>query len=269
MSIPNTNLKNKIVNYFKHLIKSESGVSEIVDMVLIFAVIITIISMVFYFGYPAVQESKQNLELTQSIDDFIVLGNEINSVMSNKYLSKDSNMQLNDGSLSTSNGHLNATIVMWNETTKNKKTKSVDFETKSLNYKNEDNLIIYQNTGIFRKHPNGYTEIKNKPMITLNNNHLVLPLGVIKSNTSLSGRGPVNVETRFKSDEIYNYNSVSNLTINAKSECYKGWGKYLNKTLNMDVIYDNKNNTVIGTKSYSPDNITVTFVSNSLKVNTT
>lgn len=220
------------------LLSSEDAVSEVVGFVTILGLLVLSIGIIGVAGYPIVKNAQEANHIENTKQSFIVLANNVNKVVIGQAPSQSVELKMYGGSLSVT-GSSTINIIITDSTG----TTSLESSMRSIESTVGDTVIAYEGTGVWAKYPNGNTILVSKPLITNQNNVLVIPVVTINGASSIGGSGVsrVNVcEQGCAMPKVFFFPNVSNINVTINSSYLDGWNNYLtdiqlNKTKNVDV----------------------------------
>lgn len=240
--------------------ESESAVSEVVDFIIIFGVMLMSVSMIVVYGYPIVDHMQDMNHMENVRQSFVVLKSNLNKVVFGEAPSQSVELKLYGGSLSvTGSSTINISCQVWNQTSASLETRSFDRQTRMIETEYEDISFSYENTGVWAQYPTGDAIMVSKPQFSSNDAKLIIPISLIAGSSSTGGSGLVSIVAEGGEANLHKYQNVSEVDIDITSDYYKGWGRYLNESLGMSVSTDDVNKSAYGQKQYS-ENIDVHII---------
>jgi hypothetical protein len=228
----------------KNLVISETAVSEALGFILTLGIVLIASGIVYLGGISILNESMDASHFQEMEESFMLLGQNINEVAYERAPIRTTELKLVKGSMSTQHDSYMQVVV--NDT-------SYTYYMGSLEFYLDDQLIAYENGGIFTKYKNDNTIMKSKPNI----NHAditVIPVMELLGDYSKGGEGIVRIRaSHIESSSIYFINSTGyDATIIITSNYYRGWESYLEDDVGAnEIVVDDLNRTVTANLSAS------------------
>jgi len=221
----------------KNLTTSETAVSEALGFILTLGVLIIASSLVYLGGYPILQDSMKASHFQEMEESFMLLGQNMNEVAYERAPIRTTELKILQGSMSTQRDSYMQVVV--NDT-------SVTYYMGSIEYYLDDQVIAYENGGIWIKYKNDVTIMRSKPNIN-HANITIIPIVELLGAYSKGGEGTVRIRASHSdSSSICFINSTEyDATIIITSNFYKGWETYLKDDVGAkDIVVDDSNQTV-------------------------
>ncbi len=221
----------------KNLTTSETAVSEALGFILTLGVLIIASSLVYLGGYPILQDSMKASHFQEMEESFMLLGQNMNEVAYERAPIRTTELKILQGSMSTQRDSYMQVVV--NDT-------SVTYYMGSIEYYLDDQIIAYENGGIWTKYKNDVTIMRSKPNIN-HANITIIPIVELLGAYSKGGEGTVRIRASHSdSSSICFINSTGyDATIIITSNFYKGWETYLKDDVGAkDIVVDDSNQTV-------------------------
>ena len=254
----------------KKIIKSESGVSEVVDTILILGIMLIAISIIGVAGYPALQNIQEHGHIENIKQSHNVLCENINKVVFDVAPSQSVELKMYDGSVLVSGtSTINVTMQIWNSSSVPAGLENQTFkrQMREIKHSYEETAVAYENTGVWAKYGNEGTIMVKKPGFVLSDNNMIIPVAAVMGSNGISGEGLIRVIADGGYSSVFSYENVSSVDITVKSDYYTGWENYLNETMGMQVINrDETNTTVHLRKEDFSENIDVYITHSPMKV---
>jgi hypothetical protein len=239
-----------------------------VDFSIILSIMLLATGIIVVAGTPML-ENTQKMQHTENIrQGFEVLALNMNKVVQGNAPSQSVEMKMYGGSLSvTGDSYMDIGLRVWNSSASVPEVQSPGGSKMRMIENNfQGTLISYENTGVWAKYGNSQPVMVAEPRFTYANNVLVIPLTKIDGITSLSGSGLVRVTADSGRKTVYMYENVSQVNISVTSDYFDAWARYLNESLEMQVVtLDSTNRTVNVSKEYSA-NINVYVASSPMTI---
>ena len=226
---------------------NDSGVSPVIGMILILAIVTVSIGIIYTAGIPMIDNAKLSTHQQNIHNSFSVLHGDIEEVVRGPITgagtARTTTIPMDGGTLAVIPDNTRIE-VSYNDVTTN--TLSWSPGTTSYEYKNR--IVAYENGAVFTTYPTG-SIMEQEPLIyagNLSGSNVGLMIHVINitgANTSTSGKGKGNVRTSAVDDgvskiDLGEVNSISTIYINITSRNYQAWDRYLNKTVsNAGALY--------------------------------
>ena len=217
----------------KKFFSSENAVSEVVDFVTILSLLVLSIGLIGVAGYPIVKNAQEANHIENTRQSFIVLANNVNKVVMGQAPSQNVELKMYGGSLSvTGNSSINITANSTNVSTGNIERIILVYDTKMRSIESTvgDIVIAYEGTGVWAKYPNGNTILISKPLITSQNNMLIIPVVTIDGTSSVGGSGMSRVTAKGVPTITF-YNNVSDIIVTINSSYSSGWKNYIDNEM--------------------------------------
>ncbi|VVB87816.1 Uncharacterised protein [uncultured archaeon] len=251
-------------------IKSEDAVSETVGYSFILGIVIIAIGVMTVVAYPILLNIQDTAFMEAESEALTMLNGRINMVALGATPSQVTRMDLNGGIMNVSTTGNRLSIIVANET-----GYQVEIFNKSLGkveYAVNDNIIAFENGGMFRKYPDGDPVMIAPPEFHYNGETLTFPILRIDNAASAGGKGVINIYSTSADPPSRVYpNVTSNFFINPlvgkqikirlKSDYYKAWAKYIEERTEVVPLADDINHEVLiafnSKPSSEPANLTV------------
>lgn len=221
----------------KNLTRSETAVSEALGFILTLGILLIASGIVYLGGYSILQDSKDASHFQEMEESFMLLGQNMNEVAYERAPIRTTELKIVQGSMSTQHDSYMQVVV--NDT-------SYTYYMGSVEYYLDDQVIAYENGGIWIKYKNDNTAMRSKPNIN-HANITIIPIVELLGSYSKGGKGTVRIRASHSdSSTIHFINSTGyNATIIITSNYYKGWESYLEDDVGAkDIVVDDSNRTV-------------------------
>ena len=228
------------------------GVSTVLGIALLFAVIVGGMVVVVTVGATAIDDTERGLDteraektLTQfdSRSAMVALGGTSNQ-----------GVDLAAGSsegygVDPEAGWMNVTVY---NATSEERTTLVNVTMGAVAYENKDDAIAYQGGGVWKRTEAG-TKMLSPPDFHFRDQTLTLPIITVDGDRSLGGNARVS-QGRRSTVRYPNATADSNFTnplddgyvnVTVNSEYYEAWGQYFEQRTDGDVFYDHENETAL------------------------
>lgn len=219
---------------------NDSGVSPVIGMILILAIVTVSIGIIYTAGIPMIENAKFSTHQQNIRNSFSVLHGDIEEVVRGPITgagtARTTTISIDGGTLAVIPDNTRIEVSYNDGTTT---TLSWSPGTTSYEYKNMN--VAYENGGVFTKYSTG-SIMEQEPLIyagKLSGSNVGMMIHVINStgaNTSTSGKGKGNVRTSSVDDgvskiDLGEVNTINTIYINITSQNYQAWDRYLNKTV--------------------------------------
>jgi hypothetical protein len=255
----------------KSFLVSDSAVSESIGYILILGIMVFSIGIIYVIGYPALQNSIDNAHLQNMERGFIILGNNIDHVVSQEAPKQNVELNLKGGTLkakSTSIVYIwytdtNGIVPGWNYDYIQNAENVPPITTIEYVY-HGDKQIGYEFGGVWENiGSNGY--VLKSPNIVVGD-PFIIPIvdAGISGGSSIGGDGVAKVIIDQRATTVTRKDNINSINIYIESDYYQAWASYF-KSINMNPIVDVNSKTV--TVTYTPSNpITVMEVKRPLYI---
>lgn len=221
----------------KNLTNSQTAVSEALGFILTLGILLIASGIVYLGGLPILQDAKDASHFQEMEESFMLLGQNMNEVAYERAPIRTTELKIVQGSMSIRHDSYMQVVV--NDT-------SYTYYMGSLEYYLDDQVIAYENGGMWTKYKNDDTIIRSKPNIN-HANITTIPIVELLGTYSKGGEGTVRIRASHSdSSTIHFINSTGyNATIIITSNYYKGWKSYLEDNVGAnDIVVDDSNRTV-------------------------
>jgi hypothetical protein len=219
-------------------LKSSAAVTEVLDFVTILGILMLSFSIMGLVGYPALKNAQEMRYIENTRQSFIVMAENINKVAFGEAPSQSVEMKMYGGMLGINRGSIiNITANVTNQTIV-ERTVLYQGPMGSIENSIGDTIVAYEGTGVWIKNPNGVISLASKPIITHQDNVLIVPIVFINGMSSLGGVGMSRImicPDSPCSPRLLFYGNASNITITITSKYASGWEYYFKNLLELDV----------------------------------
>lgn len=221
----------------KNLTRSETAVSEALGFILTLGILLMASGIVYLGGISILQNSMDASHFQEMEESFLLLGQNMNEVAYERAPIRTTELKIFQGSMSIQ--HDSHMRVVVNGT-------NVTYRMGSIEYHLDDQVIAYENGGIWTKYKNNETIMKSKPNIN-HANITTIPIVELLGSYSKGGKGTVRIRASHSdSSSLHFINSTGyDATVIITSNYYKGWESYLKDDVcAKDIVVDHSNRTV-------------------------
>lgn len=216
---------------------NDSGVSPVIGMILILAIVTVSIGIIYTVGIPMIDNAKSSTHQQNIHNSFSVLHGDIEEVVRGPITgagtARTTTISMDGGTLAVIPNNTRME-VSYNDGT----TTTLSWSPGTTSYEYKNMIMAYENGAVFTKYPTG-SIMEHEPLIyagKLSGNNVGVMIHVINitgANTSTSGKGKGNVRTSAVDDGVSKIYSedVNSISINITSQNYQAWDRYLNKTV--------------------------------------
>ncbi|MCX9010354.1 MAG: hypothetical protein OIN66_04445 [Candidatus Methanoperedens sp.] len=220
-----------------NIIKSEDAVSETIGYSFILGIVVVAVGIMVVAAYPILSSIQDTALMEAESEALTMLSGRMNMVALGATPSQVTRMDLNGGTMNVYNTTGNRlSIVVANET-----GYQVEIFNKSLGkveYAVNDNIIAFENGGMFRKYPSGDPVMMTPPEFHYNGETLTFPILRINNAASAGGKGVISIYSTSADPPRRIYPNLTSSTfinpligkqirIRLKSDYYKAWAKYI------------------------------------------
>ncbi len=214
-----------------NFLSSEEAVSEVVDFVIILGIMLLAISIISVAGFPMIQKAQEANHIENTIQSFIVMGENLNKVVSGQAPSQSVELKMYDDTISIIQDSVQVSKI--NITLINKSLYSESFEGQLgvIEADFDDVTIAYENTGVWARYNSGKTIMLSKPDFIQSNDSLFIPVTTIVGSSSIGGQGLMRIVAKETYGDLYSYTNITSIRIRIDSSYNDGWNtKFLNGT---------------------------------------
>lgn len=197
-----------------------SGVSEVLDNILIVAMIAITISIIFLYGLPLIDSHQKVIRERNVVSQLVYLSEQLSKVSTDVFPVATTKVALSGGSLSiTSSSQVNITVR--NSTAV---LLQLNESLGAIKYSSSDFSVVIENGGVF-----GDVVISSPKIYLQDGNLSVALLKIVGSGSAAGGLGGgvINLILKFNSTKSYTFNESGNITIEIKTEFTKSWKQFL------------------------------------------
>jgi len=172
-------ISNRKSRRFKKFLFSNDAVSEVLDFVTMIGILLLCLTVIGLVGYPALKGAQETRYVENTRQSFIVLAENINKIAMGNAPSRGVELKMYGGSLKvTGNSTIGINATIFNATTSSNEIISLLETTSMRSIENSvgDTVVAYEGTGVWVKFPTGVILNPYRPLITSQNNILVIPV---------------------------------------------------------------------------------------------
>lgn len=221
----------------KNLTISETAVSEALGFILTLGILLIASGIVYFGGISILQNSMGASHFQEMDESFLLLGQNMNEVAYERAPIRTTELKIFQGSMSIQrDSHMRVVVNGTSDT----------YYMGSVEYYLDDQVIAYENGGIWIKYKNDDIIMRSKPNIN-HANITTIPIVELLGADSKGGQGTVRIRASHSDSSSINYiNSTGyDATVIITSNYYKGWEKYLENDVGAkDIVVDDPNRTV-------------------------
>ncbi|MBE8540424.1 DUF7289 family protein [Geoglobus acetivorans] len=209
----------------------DDGVSDVLDAILIIAMMVITISILLLYGMPVIDTHQKVIRERNAVSQLVYLNEQISKVSADVFPVTSTKFALSGGSLSITDG-TRITITVRN-------SSGVVFQMsddlKSIEYSSTGFSMAIENGGVLGD------AIVSHPKMYLENGNLSVALYKIVGTGSAGGGlggGIINVVLKFNTTETHVFNESGNLTMELKTKYVNAWTRFLSNLGNVSVDGD-------------------------------
>ncbi len=229
--------------------RSGDAVSDTIGFLLIIGIMITMIGMIYAVSYPVLWDTQKVSYFDNVQQSFIVLGSNINRIMSDRTPSQSIEIQTLDANIE---GGTSSTInVTWTNSTNS--TDDFDcwdfpnctaFNLLTIEHSRGGRTIAYEGGGVWEKYVGGGVATHLKPRIGKGST-ITIPVAS-GSSSSAGGGGMIRISVRSPgTPTVIEENDVKNVLVNVTSDYCLGWKNYFEVDLGASTSGDCAGNSVV------------------------
>jgi hypothetical protein len=222
----------------KSFFTSESAVSESIGYILISGIMVAAIGIILIIGYPALQNWIGDGHMQNMERGFVVLGNNIDRIMSQDAQMQSVELNLNGGSIMTTDtGTFDISYKYLNTTTNIVETKSENWDMTNIIYNYHGNRHIgYEFGGVVENMgSDGY--VLSEPNFVVGDPFIIPITNIYGGSNAIGGDGVAKITIYGRRAAINTTSNVHQIDVSVKSDYYKAWESYL-KQLGMTTSVD-------------------------------
>lgn len=216
---------------------NDSGVSPVIGMILILAIVTVSIGIIYTAGIPMIENAKSSTHQQNIHNSFSVLHGDIEEVVRGPITgagtARTTTIPMDGGTLAVIPNNTRIE-VSYNDGT----TTTLSWSPGTTSYEYKNMIAAYENGAVFTKYPTG-SIMEQEPLIYVgklsgsNVGVMIHVINITGANTSTSSKGKGNVRTFAVDDGVSKIYSgeVNTIYINITSQNYQAWDRYLNKTV--------------------------------------
>lgn len=200
----------------------ERAVSETVGFILIFGIVVISMGFIYTMGYPILQSSMETSIFESTEQSFIVLQSNMKMVSYDQVPVKNLKLKMHSASLSSTN---QSSITIEYD------GKKLSYPTGEIEYRKDDNVIVYENGGVWKRYYSNNGIMVSDPHIyssTLNGKDITT-IGVvsISGRSSSGGNSIVNLNMKHNSSTLTRTSDPVDVTIKINNTYASVWKEYL------------------------------------------
>ena len=213
-----------------NLLSSEDAVSDVVDFVTILGIMLLAISIISVAGFPMIQKAQEGNHIENTIQSFIVMGDNLDKIVSGQAPSQSVEMKIYGDTISIITNSVKVSMI--NITLINETSYTYSFERPLgvIEADFDDVSIAYENTGVWAKYNSGTTIMLSKPDFIQSNDSFLIPVTTIVGSSSIGGQGLMRIVAKEMSGDLQSYKNITSIRIRVNSSYNDGWhSKFLNR----------------------------------------
>jgi hypothetical protein len=198
-----------------------SGVSEVLDNILIVAMISITISIILLYGFPLIDSHQKVIRERNVISQLVYLSEQLSKVSTDVFPVATTKLALSGGSLSISDGtQVDITVRNSSGVVLLQLNESLG----AIKYSSSDFSMAIENGGVFGD------IVVASPKMYMQDGNLSIALFKIVGRGSAAGGlggGVANLILKFNSTRSYTFNESGNITIEIRTDYAKSWKQFL------------------------------------------
>ncbi|AIY89539.1 DUF7289 family protein [Geoglobus acetivorans] len=206
----------------------DDGVSDVLDAILIIAMMVITISVLLLYGMPVIDTHQKVIRERNVVSQLVYLSEQLSKVSADVFPVSNTKFALSGGSLHVAN-ETHVTVTVRNSTGV---VLQMSDDLKSIEYTSSGFSMAIENGGVFGK------TVISHPRIYLENGNLTVALFKIVGSGSAGGGlggGITRIILKFNSTETFVFNESGNLTMEIRTKYADAWSRYLSKIGNVSV----------------------------------
>ncbi|WP_370572598.1 hypothetical protein [Methanomethylovorans sp.] len=213
--------------------RNDAAVSETVGFILMFSIVILSMSMIYILGYPILQEHIESSVFENAQQSFIVLQSDMKRVAFEQVPVKTMKIKLHSSTLSIDNR--SSIFISYSDST----SHSYNYSTGEIEFTKNDNVLTYENGGLWMKqHPSGAMMVSKPPIYTgriKNDNMTTIGVVSVNGRRSTGGNGIASINMEHNSSYLIKPSEKVDVTVTINSAYASQWGRYLEEN-GFDII---------------------------------
>ena len=219
----------------RNFLDNNSGVSPVIGMILILAIVTVSIGIIYTAGIPMIDNAKLNTHIQIAQNFFSVLHNDVEEVVRTRITGvgtvRTTSISMDGGSLAVMPDSTGID-VSYNGGSPYSWVPGI------ISYEYKGTSVIYENGAVFTKYPS-CSVMEMEPLmyaVDMSGNDVGIMIHIINIsgiNSSIGGTGTGKIKTSMADDGFNNIftGDVSSVAINITSQNCEAWERYFNKTL--------------------------------------
>lgn len=200
-----------------------SGVSEVLDNILIVAMIAITISIILLYGLPLIDSHQKVIRERNVISQLVYLSEQLSKVSSDTFPVATTRVALSGGSLTISSGtEMDITVRNSSGIVLLQLNESLG----AIKYSSPGFSMAIENGGVF-----GDIVVSSPRMYKQGGNLSIALFKIVGGGSAAGGLGGgvANLILRFNSTQSYTFNESGNITIELRTDYAKSWKQFLTK----------------------------------------
>ncbi|MCL7412099.1 MAG: hypothetical protein M8353_00575 [ANME-2 cluster archaeon] len=215
---------------------NDSGVSPVIGMILILAIVTVSIGIIYTAGIPMIENAKSRAHQQNIHNSFSVLHGDIEEVVRGPITgagtARTTTISMDGGTLAVLPDNTRIE-VSYNDGT----ATTLSWSPGTTEYEYRNRIVAYENGAVFTTYPDG-SIMEREPLIyagRLRGSNVGVMIHIVNisgTNTSTSGKGKGQVRTFASGDDVSKIYSgeVNSISISITSQNYEAWDRYLRST---------------------------------------
>ncbi len=199
-----------------------SGVSEVLDNILIVAMISITISIILLYGLPVIDSHQKAIRERNVVSQLVYLSEQLSKVSADVFPVATTRIALSGGSLSVSGG----TLVDITVRNSSGIVLQLSEDLGAIEYSSSEFSMAIESGGVF-----GDIVISPPKIYVLGGNVSIALLKIVGSGSVAGGLGGgvANLVLKFNSSKSYIFNESGNVTIEVRTKHIKPWRQFFAK----------------------------------------
>jgi len=211
----------------------DTGVSETIGYILVFAIVLTGIAGIVLFGVTMLNDAKNRNNFQNVEQGFTVVQSDMKRVAMEKAPMKASKMRVEGGTL-VMDFNASSIRVDFDGHTYDNFTGDISFDSSS-----DMKVLSIENGGLWKTYGGPMNDIGVLPpriFASAANNAIVINVIRLKGNdSSFGGAGTISLNMAYVSNNVYTYNSAvpGDVTITVNTTYPTAWARFIQSTIQM------------------------------------
>ena len=205
----------------RDIVNPGDAVAELLDLVFIFGILAISFGIIGLTGHTALKNAQETRNIENAKQSFIILSERINKIALGRSPSQAMEMKLYGGTLSIQED----SAISINATSGDKEMTLYSDRIGSIRHSIGDTIIAYEGTGAWIKYPSGRILNAYRPLITAQQDTLIIPVVKIGGISGTGGTGMTRIRAEGETGIIV-WSNVTNITVTVTGTYVPGWEDY-------------------------------------------